>query len=314
MGESDRDGEYPKQPRRKIAFGDDNNALIALFAINVLVLLILLFIKVSFFFFQKNEGVFETQVLQYFSMPASLGKLSQKPWTVLLYMFSDISVLRLLSNMLWLWAFGYILQDITGNRKLIPIYIYGGLSGAVFFVLANYLIPSLKPFVDQAALLGANAGTMAVAVATTTLVPEYRFFRNINRGIPIWILTLIYILIDFAGVAGMGAAYSLSHLGGALAGILFVVLLNRGIDGSAWMNKLYHWFANLFTPPVIPTKNSIKEKVFYNADNRQPYKKTSNVTQQRVDEILDKINQQGYRFLTDEEKNILKRASEDEAL
>jgi membrane associated rhomboid family serine protease len=314
MGESDRYGEYPKQPRRKIAFGDDNNALIALFAINVLVLLILLFIKVSFFFFQKNEGVFETQVLQYFSMPASLGKLSQKPWTVLLYMFSDISVLRLLSNMLWLWAFGYILQDITGNRKLIPIYIYGGLSGAVFFVLANYLIPSLKPFVDQAALLGANAGTMAVAVATTTLVPEYRFFRNINRGIPIWILTLIYILIDFAGVAGMGAAYSLSHLGGALAGILFVVLLNRGIDGSAWMNKLYHWFANLFTPPVIPTKNSIKEKVFYNADNRQPYKKTSNVTQQRVDEILDKINQQGYRFLTDEEKNILKRASEDEAL
>lgn len=314
MGELDRYGEYPKQPRRKIAFGDDNNALIALFAINVLVLLILLFIKVSFFFFQKNEGVFETQVLQYFSMPASLGKLSQKPWTVLLYMFSDISVLRLLSNMLWLWAFGYILQDITGNRKLIPIYIYGGLSGAVFFVLANYLIPSLKPFVDQAALLGANAGTMAVAVATTTLVPEYRFFRNINRGIPIWILTLIYILIDFAGVAGMGAAYSLSHLGGALAGILFVVLLNRGIDGSAWMNKLYHWFANLFTPPVIPTKNSIKEKVFYNADNRQPYKKTSNVTQQRVDEILDKINQQGYRFLTDEEKNILKRASEDEAL
>ena len=314
MGESDRYGEYPKQPRRKIAFGDDNNALIALFAINVLVLLILLFIKVSFFFFQKNEGVFETQVLQYFSMPASLGKLSQKPWTVLLYMFSDISVLRLLSNMLWLWAFGYILQDITGNRKLIPIYIYGGLSGAVFFVLANYLIPSLKPFVDQAALLGANAGTMAVAVATTTLVPEYRFFRNINRGIPIWILTLIYILIDFAGVAGMGAAYSLSHLGGALAGILFVVLLNRGIDGSAWMNKLYNWFANLFTPPVIPTKNSIKEKVFYNADNRQPYKKTSNVTQQRVDEILDKINQQGYRFLTDEEKNILKRASEDEAL
>ena len=37
-----------------------------------------------------------------------------------------------------------------------------------------------------------------------------------------------------------------------------------------------------------------------------------NVSQKRIDEILDKINQQGYRFLTDEEKEILKRASEDE--
>jgi hypothetical protein len=119
-------------------------------------------------------------------------------------------------------------------------------------------------------------------------------------------------LIDFAGVVGMGAAYSLAHLGGAIAGLLFVILLHKNIDGSVWMNNLYNWFMNLFTPPVNPGKNQIKEKVFYNTDNRQPYKKTSNITQQRVDEILDKINQQGYRFLTDEEKNILKRAAEED--
>ena len=311
MGESDRYGEY-RRPRKRISFGDDNNALVALFAINVIFFLILLFIQVAFFFFQKNTDAFNAQVLQYFAMPATLTKLSERPWTILLHMFSDISVMRLLSNMLWLWAFGYILQDITGNKKLIPIYIYGGLAGALFFILANYLILPLKPFIGQSSLLGGNAATMAVAIATTTLAPDYRFFRNLNGGIAIWVLTLIYILIDFAGVVGMGAAYSLSHLGGALSGILFVVLLHRNIDGSAWMNSLYNWFINLFTPAAIPTKNSIKEKVFYNADNRQPYKKTSNVTQQRVDEILDKINQQGYRFLTDEEKNILKRASEED--
>jgi len=45
---------------------------------------------------------------------------------------------------------------------------------------------------------------------------------------------------------------------------------------------------------------------------RQPYKKTPNITQQRIDEILDKINQKGYRFLTDEEKELLKRASEED--
>ena len=43
-----------------------------------------------------------------------------------------------------------------------------------------------------------------------------------------------------------------------------------------------------------------------------PFNKTANVTQQRVDEILDKISQKGYHFLTDEEKSILKRAGEEE--
>src|ERR1700679_2594260 len=110
MGESDRYGDY-RRPGRRIAFGDDNNALVALFAINVIMFLILLIIQVTYFFFQKDIGLFDTQVLQYFSMPARLTKLSERPWTVLTYMFSDTSVMRLLSNMLWLWAFGYIMQD-----------------------------------------------------------------------------------------------------------------------------------------------------------------------------------------------------------
>jgi hypothetical protein len=44
-----------------------------------------------------------------------------------------------------------------------------------------------------------------------------------------------------------------------------------------------------------------------------PYTKTAtNVTQQRIDDILDKINQKGYNSLTQEEKDILSRASKDD--
>ncbi len=311
MGESDRYDDY-KSPKRKILFGDDNNAIVALFAFNVIFFLLLCTIQVVYFFFQKDGIAFNTEVVQYFELPAQLTKLGQRPWTILVYMFSHISVWTILSNMLWLWAFGYILQDITGNQKIIPIYIYGGLMGALFFILSNYLIPPLKPLVQDASLLGANAATMAVAVATTTLAPDYRFFRNLNGGIPIWVLTLVYILIDYSGIAGLSAAYSISHLGGAFAGFLFIILLQKDIDGSRWMNNFYHWFMNLFTPDKTTTSPSIREKVFYNAGGKQPYKKTSHITQQRVDEILDKINQHGYRFLTDEEKNILKRAAEED--
>ncbi|MEO6547436.1 MAG: rhomboid family intramembrane serine protease [Ferruginibacter sp.] len=310
MGESERFPEY-RRPGRRLTLGSDGNALVALFSINVIFFLLLITIKVVYFFFQSEQAEFTSQVVQYFEMPAGLTRLSERPWTILTYMFTHTGILHILSNMLWLWAFGYILQELTGNKKLIPIYIYGGLAGALAFIVANHFIPSLKPLINGASLMGANAATMAVAVATTILAPNYRFFRNLNGGIPIWVLTLIYIVIDFAGIASMGAAYSLSHLSGGLAGFIFVFSLRKGRDGSVWMNNLYNWFMNLFNPNKN-SSSSIREKVFYNSDGRKPFHKTSHITQQRVDEILDKINQKGYHFLTDEEKNILKRAAEED--
>ena len=310
MGETDRYSEY-KLPKKRLTLGNDGNALVALFTFNVIFFLLLITIQVVYFFLQSNQTAFNTQIVQYFEMPAQLSKLSERPWTILVYMFSHTGVMHILSNMLWLWAFGYILQELTGNKKIIPIYIYGGLAGAIAFILANYFIPPLHPFIGSASLLGANAATMAIAVATTSLAPQYRFFKNLNGGIPIWVLTLVYVLIDIAGVASLSAAYSISHLFGGLAGFLFIYLLGKKIDGSLWMNSLYNWFIHLFNPYKPATKNRIKETVFYNAGGRKPFNKTSNITQQRVDEILDKINQKGYQFLTAEEKDILKRAAED---
>jgi len=311
MGETERYPEY-RRPRNRLTLGSDGNALVALFTINVIFFLLLITIQVVYFFFQAQQGAFYADVVPYFQMPAQLTQLSERPWTILTFMFSHTGVIHILSNMIWLWAFGFILQELTGNKKLIPIYIYGGLAGGLAFILSNYLIPQLKPSISSASLLGANASTMAVAVATTMLAPNYRFFRNLNGGIPIWVFTLVYVFIDFAGVASLGAGYSLAHISGGLAGFTFVYLLRKEVDGSIWMNNLYNWFMNLFNPDKKNEGASMKEKVFYNSGNRKPFQKTSHITQQRVDEILDKINQKGYHFLTDEEKNILKRAAEEE--
>ncbi len=317
MGESDRHQDYRKLKRNRFTLGQDNNALMNLFILNVIFFLVLLTLQVTYFFYQQTADIYNTQVVQWFELPASLTKFSERPWTIVTYMFSDTgnNLMRILSNMLWLWAFGYVLQELTGNDKIIPIYIYGGVAGGLVFIASNYMIPPLQSQVNNAALLGANAGTIAVAMATTTLSPNHKFFTMIRGGISIWVLMAVYLIVDFAGVASMSAAYSLSHIAGALAGFLFVVLLRRGKDGSVWMNKFYHWFTNLFTPAKNSNRNqSIKNKVFYNTGNRNPYSRTSIVTQQRVDEILDKINQKGYHFLTEEEKQILKKASEEENL
>ena len=317
MGETDRNhrNEYRQRNRSRFTLGADGNALMALFAINVIFFLVLMVIQVGIFVGEKTPEFFYTHIVQWFELPGSLTRFSERPWTILSYMFTDTGggIIRAISNMIWLWAFGFILQQMAGNDKIIPVYIYGGLAGAIFFISAHYILPPLSPMRESAGLLGANASVMAVAMATTTLEPNYRFFTQIRNGIPIWVLMTVYILIDFVGVAGLSAAYSLSHLAGALAGFLFVVFLRRGKDGSVWMNKLYSKFITLFEPKKEPEKPG-KDDIFYNKGNRKPYTKTTNVTQKRVDEILDKINQKGYHFLTDEEKDFLKKAAENEEL
>ena len=76
------------------------------------------------------------------------------------------------------------------------------------------------------------------------------------------------------------------------------------------MSNFFDWVANLFNPDKPKKGKNIKEELFYKSSSA-PFKKTPNVTPQRVDEILDKINQKGYNFLTDEEKDLLKRASKE---
>ena len=181
--------------------GADGNALMMLVAINAIFFIGVWFIKIVYYILQSPEGAFENNLLPWFTMPANLTAIANKPWTVLTHFFTHTGVILTITNMLWLWVFGSILQNIAGNRKIIPLYIYGGITGAVAFVAAIYLMPPLKSTINTATLQGANAAIMAIAVATTTLAPDYRFFKMLNGGIPIWVLTLLFVIIDFAGIS-----------------------------------------------------------------------------------------------------------------
>ncbi len=319
MGESDRYQDY-RITRRRFTLGQPGNALFALFAANILFFFLILLSKVFYMF--THQGIGQppavTDGLEWFAVPANLTSLSERPWTVLTFMFSMggmkpfTLLLAMFSNMLWLWAFGYILQDLSGNRYIFPVYIYGSLLGMLFFLLATNIIVPFRQHINGLFLFGSQTGSAALAMAVTTLSPRYRIFRNIGRGIPVWVLTALFLLLNMIFAFSFTSASSFAVLGGALAGFLFIVLLRRGNDWGNWMHSLYEWFSNIASPGKQKQQHSTKERVFYNTGNRRPFNKTANVTQQRVDEILDKISQQGYHFLTDEEKSILKRASEED--
>jgi membrane associated rhomboid family serine protease len=300
--------------RKKMLLGQDGNALVQLVIVNACLFVILKFIYCIYLLNSLNPSAYQSNVLNWFVLPASIDRLSSRPWTALTYMFCDQQVLRFIGNMFWLWCFGYILQDLTGNRKLVPIYLYGGIAGAAFFVLSYAVFPRLQPQVPYAQLMGSNAAIIAIAVATTTVAPDYRIFPMINGGIPLWILTIVFLLVNFSSISyGDSGAY-IANLAGGGAGFLFIYRLRRGHDGSIWINWFFDWCNNLFDPDKKKKGRSPKDEFYYKVSGTQPYKKIPNVTQQRIDEILDKINQQGYRFLTDEEKEILKRAADEEDL
>jgi membrane associated rhomboid family serine protease len=300
--------------RKRMTLGQDGNSLVQLLVINAVLFVVLKFIYVIYLMSSTQAEASFNNVFGWFVMPADIQKLASRPWTVLTFMFSDLHVFRFIANMIWLWSFGYILQDLTGNRKLIPIYIYGGLVGAGFYILSFHLLPQLHARLSEAQLVGANASVVAVAVATTTVAPDYRIFPMINGGIPLWVLMVIYGLLNFSSIQSGGSGEYIANLSGAALGFLFILQMRRGKDWSSWMNDFFDWCGDLFNPGKVKKMKPSKDKYYYNVSGTQPFKKIPNITQKRIDDILDKINQQGYRFLTEEEKDILKRAAEKEDL
>ena len=126
-----------------------------------------------------------------------------------------------------------------------------------------------------------------------------------------WVLTMIYVIIDLATIPFNNAGGHIAHLAGAFTGFLFILFYRRGYDWSDWMNNFFDWVNDLFNPERPKKGKRIREQLFYHSSS-SPYTKTSNISQQRIDEILDKINQNGYGSLTPEEKELLKRASKEE--
>jgi len=303
---------FEKEYKRRLSLDQDNNALVMLISINLVMFVLFKFIYVIYFFsFAQDvaKARFFTDITTNLALPSDLHEFVRKPWTLITHMFYHESVWHILSNMLWLWAFGYIMQDLTGNRKIVSVFLYGGLAGAAAFLLAFNLIPVFKGLSVPA--LGASAGIMGVAVATTMIAPGYRIFPMLNGGIPLWILTMIFVIIDLATIPGTNSGGHIAHLAGAFAGFLFIFFLRRGYDGSDWINNLFDWCNNLFNPGKPAKGKKIRQELFYKS-GAQPYTKTPNLTQQKIDEILDKINQKGYNHLTEEEKDLLKRASQED--
>ncbi len=303
---------YRDYPKRSSSNWNASNPLIMLVIINVMFFILLHFIRSIYSFSRLPESLFMQNVHEWFVVPGRAGLFLQRPWTLFTAIFTQMNLILMISNLLWLWTFGYILQDLIGERRVLPLYIYSGVASVVVFLFIFNVVPGYTPMAGAVSYAGATASVLGVAAAATVVSPQYRLFPMIGGGIPLWILALAFTIIDLASISSSSHLF-LVHGAAGLTGFLFAKALLRGSDWSAWMNNLYDRITHLFQPRQKNVKRAVqKEEVFYDTRGKQPFIRRVNVTQQRIDEILDKINQKGYQKLTEEERDILRRASEGE--
>src|SRR5688500_10335324 len=145
---------YQQQNRHRLSIGQDGNALTMLIAINLIVFVILAFVKVVYYFSEGGSvpvSAFYKNFFEWLTLPADLDKFIMRACTVIapVFVHDTRSVWHMLGNLLWLWAFGYILQALTGNRKLIPVFLYSALAGALAYMLAFNFLNPLKQVLSE---------------------------------------------------------------------------------------------------------------------------------------------------------------------
>jgi len=245
------------------------------------------------------------QTIRFLSVPSSLNTLLFRPWTLITYMFTHKELLHILVNMLWLYWFGMIFLEYFDQKKLVAVYILGGLAGAVTYVASYNIFPAFSTVVeDSIPLLGASASVMAIVIAIAAYVPDYTVNLFLLGRVKIkYIAIVIFILtsvLDFS----VNSGGKLAHIGGALFGYIFTVSYRQGHDISRWFSKFIDSIVTLFKP-------SRKMKVTYrkSADEFE-YNKIKAEHQEQINKILDKISKGGYDSLTREEKETLFRESQ----
>ena len=124
------------------------NSLIKLIYINIAVFILIKVFNVIGFLI--NLPSFSGSLIGYYlSVPASIPRLALQPWSIFSYMFLHQDFMHILFNMLWLYWFGKIFLEYLSEKKLLTVYILGGLSGAFLYILSYNVFPVFQPFVEK---------------------------------------------------------------------------------------------------------------------------------------------------------------------
>lgn len=248
-------------------------------------------------------GLFQLDILNWFSFDSNLFSNVTKPWSIITYMFIHAGTRHVLFNMLVLFFIGSMFEQYLGKKRVLSTYIIGGLAGAVLFLITQNIFPLLINS-GPSTLLGASASVMAIFVGFAAYKPnmEVAVFGIFN--VKLFVLALIYVGLDLLSVGSLDGVAHFAHLGGAAWGYYVGSQLRNGKDVSLWFDKIIDSLSGMF-------KKKPKMNVSYSSNTKKPpkddydYNAKKQSDQQKLDTILDKIKVGGYEALSKKEKDFL---------
>lgn len=227
-----------------------------------------------------------------FSIPSSIYEM--KIWEFITFQFMHGSVPHVLFNSIGLFFFGPFVERWLGSMRFLIFYLICGIGGAAFFVLLAYLgiLPAISFFTP---LVGASAGIYGTIIAVAVLAPQMQvslFFPPITltmRQLALAVISIAVGIILFG--IGKNQGGEAGHLGGVIVGYILIRM------------------ARVFG---VVTKKKPRRRKRYFEPKIRPRTIVDLRAQSDVDEILDKISREGFQSLTDEERDLLHRASKNQ--
>ncbi len=302
--------------------GREITAVILLISINVAVWLVWQFAAQSsalYEFMTLNFEVQPTGILQHFRLH-----------TLLTSALSHIDAYHILFNMLFLWYLGNDVEVFYGKNNFVALYVFAGVVSSAAHCGLEFIRGGDTP------ALGASGAIMGIAVTAAFIDPHKTLRIWGIIPVPLWLLVIIFVLMDFSGVMQQGdhVAHA-AHLGGAFAGLLFYALdlrvfSSRGRANSGLLNRIKLWWRrrrfqiierrhetsreNLPDETELVAARRTKTARVETADRKPAAapmaKQIDPETARRVDELLAKISREGIGALSANEREFLKQSSE----
>jgi len=245
-----------------------------------------------------------------------LGSGNFYPWQLFSYMFLHGSFTHLALNMLIFWMFGSQFEVIWGPKKFLIYYFLCGLGGAVAHLLISPLLGGSAP------LLGASGAIYGFLIAYGLLFPDQLVFVFFLIPMKAKYAIGIFVALEFMSVGAADNIGHLAHLGGAVAGLIYLLATSGGLSLFSNMRirrsqgKENDWSSRSSGGSIFrrrPADDDDAIDAEYHDIGGTATKTrlggTRIITQEDIDRILDKIAASGYQNLSEEERDILIEAS-----
>jgi len=252
--------------------------------LNIIFFVIIKVCSSIFFLFEINTNEFFNKLY----LPAEINLIKLQPWSIFSFMFIHLNFVHLIFNMLWLYFIGNIFLQWLDEKQLIFIYLLGGISGGLFFVLCYNYIPLLQKNIENTLALGASASIFAIMMAITIYKPDHKIQIPFIQKIKLKNITIFLTIYYIVSLSGGNTGGYLAHIGGGIFSFIYMKQLNT--------SKI---FKSIF-------KNSSK---FNEKDSDYIYNQKQNKKNKEIDIILEKISKSGYKSLNKKEKEILFKSS-----